>query len=1749
MNRRSILGVAAAGLCAAVWTYACGDGATEPPTPPPDPPRPATVAVAPATVRLTALGATEQLTAEVRDQNGNVMTGAAVSWASSAASVATVSSTGLVTAVGNGTATITASAGGASGTATVTVAQSPDSVVVLPAEAAIAALGDTLRLVAEAFDANGRAVAGAAFSWESSDDAVATVDGSGLVTAAGNGTATITASAGGASGTATVTVAQSPDSVVVLPAEAAIAALGDTLRLVAEAFDANGRAVAGAAFSWESSDDAVATVDGSGLVTAAGNGTATITATAGEASGEAMVSVMQSAGSVVVSPAADTVELGDTVRLAAEAFDENGHRVEGAEFGWSSSDVSVATVDASGLVTGVAEGTATVTAAARDASGVAEITVQNPDRAALVALYEATGGPNWVNNDNWLTDAPLGDWYGVATDADGRVAVIDLGGSLDDESQQVIANRLTGTIPRELGNLSHLLRLNLSYNYLTGPIPPEMGKLANLQVLYLHVNGLTGEIPPELGQLEELTFLNLQRNRLTGEIPPELGNLAELGHLTLSGNHLTGEIPAELGQLENLTWLWLQENRLTGSIPKQLGGLRNLQRLNLSTNALTGDIPSELGRLTKLTNLGLARNALTGSVPGWLGNLTNLDYLNLQDNQLKGEIPSELGNLTKLTGLFLSRNHLTGRIPTELGNLENLRSLVFINNALVGPMPLSLMSLDLNTMGCFTGNPGLCAAGTGEFRRWLSQVTITGVQPSLDLFCDFIDRNALAQLYETSDGPAWSSSAGWLGETPLDEWTGVRTDSIGRVVEVDLGGNSLSGTLPSGLGHLSNMTRLNVADNALAGRLPEALMALSLEELDFSGTSLCVPDDPAFRAWLNDVPSVRGNTGNACAPLTERDILVSVFEGTGGAESWRRKENWVSDQPLGSWEGVETAADGSVVALDLCYNGMTGTIPSEIGELDGLATLRICGNRALSGPIPETIGKLTGLTSLDLRNNNLSGPIPETIGRLGELSHLNLSYNDLSDRIPDEIGRLQKLETLDLTWNELWGGIPASIGQLTNVRTIRLGWNVLTGIPGNIGSLANLGILDLESNPIAALPREIGHLKRLEELTLSGASLTRIPEEIRALESLRILELRSSPSLSGHVPPQIGELGNLEVLRLSDNSLTGPVPEAVGALSRLRILDLSGNGLTGAVPAQTGSGGSLEVLRLDDNDLSGGIPASLGMSPGLVALTAGRNPEMSGPLPLELTNLDELRLLRLGGTDLCTPPAPSFQHWLEGVDTAYVARCVELGAAAAYVMQAVQSFDHPTPLVAGDSAMVRVFLTTQSDEIVTMPSVRAVFHRGGQVVHTADRGPGQGSVPSSIDEGSLSGSQMIRVPGWVVGPGTEMVIEVDPDGDLDPGLDIQRRIPAAGRLSLDVRSVPAFDLTVVPLLWTDDPDYATAERAERMHRDDLILWKTKTLLPIEDAAMNVTVHSRVWMSVDPGFEQSGTVLREVKALRVAEGASGHWLGILRGIRGGRAEVPGWNSVSTLHEDVIAHELGHNMSLRHAQCDLPPWDPGDPSYPYPDGRIGAWGFDSRDGSLVPVVTPDLMGLCETQWIGDYHFRKTLNHRTSLGQATRMAAARTKTASLLLWGGVEQDTLLVLEPAFLVEAPPTLPDSTGPYTLTGEDGTGNVLFSLRFAMPELADADDGGKNFAFALPVHPQWEASLVRITLSGPEGMIEMGRDGDQAMALLLDERTGEMRGFLRDWREYQAAADGPQRGGGITIQMSRGIPSGAAWRR
>ena len=160
----------------------------------------------PATAELTALGATVQLSAEVRDQDSRAMAGATVSWSSSAVTVAAVDAADVVTVAGNGTATITALAGSASGSAVVTVVQTVASAEVSPAMTELTSWGETVQLTAEAFDANGHRVTGAVFSWESADALVATVDATGVVTAAGKGTATITALAGSASGSAVVTV-------------------------------------------------------------------------------------------------------------------------------------------------------------------------------------------------------------------------------------------------------------------------------------------------------------------------------------------------------------------------------------------------------------------------------------------------------------------------------------------------------------------------------------------------------------------------------------------------------------------------------------------------------------------------------------------------------------------------------------------------------------------------------------------------------------------------------------------------------------------------------------------------------------------------------------------------------------------------------------------------------------------------------------------------------------------------------------------------------------------------------------------------------------------------------------------------------------------------------------------------------------------------------------------------------------------------------------------------------------------------------------------------------------------------------------------------------------------------------------------------------------------------------------------------------------------------------------------------------
>ena len=279
--------VLAALMSGMIWASGCGEGATEPPAPTPDPPRATTLTVTPATAELTALGETVRLAADVRDQNGQAMAGAAVTWSSGDPSVATVDAAGLVTAAANGMVTITATSGSVSGNAAVTVAQVATAVTVTPAEDTLVAYGDTVRLAAEVVDANGHAVAGAEFAWVSSDTAVAVVDSVGLVTAAGNGTATITAMIGDALGQSVITVAanRAPVAVDSIPPHVVVPGGEASVDVTQYFSDPDGDALT---YSVSSSDTQVVLASVSGdtvTVEASGSGTVRLTVTASDPAG------------------------------------------------------------------------------------------------------------------------------------------------------------------------------------------------------------------------------------------------------------------------------------------------------------------------------------------------------------------------------------------------------------------------------------------------------------------------------------------------------------------------------------------------------------------------------------------------------------------------------------------------------------------------------------------------------------------------------------------------------------------------------------------------------------------------------------------------------------------------------------------------------------------------------------------------------------------------------------------------------------------------------------------------------------------------------------------------------------------------------------------------------------------------------------------------------------------------------------------------------------------------------------------------------------------------------------------------------------------------------------------------------------------------------------------------------------------------------------------------------------------------
>ena len=378
------------------------------------------------------------------------------------------------------------------------------------------------------------------------------------------------------------------------------------------------------------------------------------------------------------------------------------------------------------------------------------------------------------------------------------------------------------------------------------------------------------------------------------------------------------------------------------------------------------------------------------------------------------------------------------------------------------------------------------------------------------------------------------------------------------------------------------------------------------------------------------------------ALLVSRDVL-------GGGKSL----NWSEDISIGEWEGV-LIVHGRVVLLIITTEGLTGTIPSELGSLSSLEWLWLWTNQ-LTGGIPKELGSLSNLQSLALGRNQLTGEIPAELGSLSNLEFLALWGNQLTGEIPKELGSLSNLELLELGRNQLTGEIPKELGNLANLQSLYLSDNQLTGeIPKELGSLANLQRLYLWGNRLTGeIPKELGNLANLQDLYLNGNLLTGcVPDGLRDVPRNDFARLRlpfcsEVSCVNGGAVSDTTNLGLLSdcgTLLAARDSLAGtatlnwsgdiPIADWNGVVvggtpGRATELRLSGLGLTGQIPPELGDLPDLQHLDLRDNQLAGGIPTELGDLVNLQELYLDGN-RLTGCVPDGLRDVPNNDFARLG---------------------------------------------------------------------------------------------------------------------------------------------------------------------------------------------------------------------------------------------------------------------------------------------------------------------------------------------------------------------------------------------------------------------------------------------------------------------------------------------------------------------------------------
>ena len=359
-----------------------------------------------------------------------------------------------------------------------------------------------------------------------------------------------------------------------------------------------------------------------------------------------------------------------------------------------------------------------------------------------------------------------------------------------------------------------------------------------------------------------------------------------------------------------------------------------------------------------------------------------------------------------------------------------------------------------------------------------------------------------------------------------------------------------------------------------------------------------VLDTQAQQALLDHHSCARDNSSPACptpqptpdaSNQSARQALTALYNATGG-RNWTNNTNWNTDRPLDTWHGVRTDANGKVTIVDLRDNGLTGTIPQEIGNLTSLASL-ILSNNTLAGTIPQEIGNLTQLTWLILSNNGLTGTIPQELGNPTGLTGVYLWANNLR------------------------GPVPLSFTALTELEHFYASDNNAICLPNNLRTWHN-NIENKDPLPNCDKPE-----------SLKGPSAQELRQALTALYNAtggRNWTNNTNWNTQEPVDTWYGIHTDLDTgvpnsaLVLSNNNLTGTIPPEIGNLTQLSELWLYGNRLTGTIPEEIGNLTNLTVLNLGDNNFSGPVPNALSA----------------------LTNLEHFYV---GGRNLCLPP--ELQDW------------------------------------------------------------------------------------------------------------------------------------------------------------------------------------------------------------------------------------------------------------------------------------------------------------------------------------------------------------------------------------------------------------------------------------------------------------------------------------------------------------------------